>query len=155
MRDRFAPVKNRGEQGPAQEGMDPFGKGEEINEEHERHQDENGVAKDVDGVGDGGSCDVSHADPVIVKGGLEFAAAGRGHVVLGELPVEVAQTHTPTPMARLRTQLTIAEVRGGMPRRTSPPWSGRYGSERCHARAIFKADMKMMTISAVMYKGTE
>ena len=67
--------------------MDPFGKGEEINEEHERHQDENGVAKDVDGVGDGGSCDVSHADPVIVKGGLEFAAAGRGHVVLGELPV--------------------------------------------------------------------
>ena len=53
----------------------------------ERHQDECGVAEDVHGVGDGGSGDVSHADQVVVEGGLEFAAAGRGHVVLGELPV--------------------------------------------------------------------
>ena len=67
--------------------MDPFGKGEEINDEHERQQNECGVAEDVDGVGDSGSGDVSHADPVVVKGGLEFAAAGRGHMALGELPV--------------------------------------------------------------------
>lgn len=76
------------EDGPVQVGLDPFGKGEEVVDERVgHHQDECGVGEDVDGVGDGGPGGASHADQVVVEGSLEFAAAGRGHAVWGELPV--------------------------------------------------------------------
>lgn len=80
------------EDGPEQVGVKPVGEvvdtvDEEVVHEGVGHQqDECGVGEDVDGVGDGGPGDVPHADVEVVEGGLEFAAAGRGHEVWGELP---------------------------------------------------------------------